>query len=89
MESEDLASFIDFFVALREQQQPWQGIRTWVSLEGDLKLSATCSSLGGVVFQVELRGLQGAPEEWQVVAGIESELGQLDRIAEEVATLQR
>lgn len=87
IETGDAASLVNFFIALGEQQRPWQGQRTWASLEGDFNLSVTCSSLGGITFQVELRDLQGAPEEWQVIAGIEFELGQLARLAEDAVTL--
>jgi hypothetical protein len=57
--------------------------REWQSLEGDFRLSATCTPLGNVVFNVELHGLQGATEEWAVTAGIDYELGQLERLFEE------
>lgn len=89
VETGDVASLVDFFEALGVQQQPWQGQRNWASLEGDLRFAGTCSSLGAVAFTIELRGLQGAPEEWQVVVGIATELGQLVRIAEEATALQR
>jgi hypothetical protein len=88
MEAEDVGSLIDFFLVLGQQQQPWQGARSWGSLEGDFTLSATCSSLGIVVLKVALRGLQGAAEEWQVAAGIELEFGQLAQLADEARLLQ-
>lgn len=88
IEAGDAASLVDFFIALGEQRRPWQGQRTWESLERDFSLSVTCSSLGSITFQVELRGLQGTPEEWQVIAGIEFELGQLERLAADAAAVQ-
>jgi hypothetical protein len=86
-ETGDVASLVGFFATLAEQQRPWQGALTWASLERDFKLAVTCSALGTIIFSVDLRGLQGAPEEWQIIAGIESELGQLARFAEDAAAL--
>jgi len=59
----------------------WQGIKSWESIEGEFIISATCSSLGEVLFTVRLRGLQGAPEEWTVSVGLATEFGQLRNIA--------
>lgn len=87
-ETGDAASLTNFFLTLGEQQRPWQGQRTWESLEGDFNLTVTCSSLGAITFRVELRGLQGAPEEWRVIVGIEFEFGQLARLADEAAAIQ-
>jgi len=64
---------------LGKQGRPWNGVREWQSIEGDFKLSATCTALGNVAFNVELHGLQGATEEWAVTAGIDYELGELER----------
>lgn len=76
-----------FFVSLGEHRVPWKGALTWASLEGDLGLSVTCTALGSVTFQVKLRGLPGAPEEWSVQVGIETGLGELERLAIEAKGL--
>jgi len=70
-----------FFHELGCLERPWQGQRTWASIEGEFSISATCTSLGNVTFCVALRGLQGAAEEWSVEAGLETEFGQLAKIA--------
>lgn len=80
VETGDAAGLQAFFADLDKQGRPWSGAREWESIEGDFKLSATCTALGSVVFNVELHGLQGSPEEWAVTAGIEYELGQLERL---------
>ena len=80
-------SFADFFCELARSERPWEGERKWWSMEGELAIAATCSSLGVVVFQVTLCGMQGAPEEWRVRVGIEAELGQLTGLAEEARAL--
>lgn len=87
-ETGDVAALADFFAELGQMQSPWQGAKIWESLEGDFQLSVTCSSLGAVLFRVELRGLQGAPEEWHVDVGIESEFGQLEQLAKEAEGLR-
>lgn len=87
-ETGDVATLIEFFGELGQMQSPWQGAKTWESLEGDFRLSATCSQLGAVLFRVELRGLQGAAEEWHVDIGIESEFGQLEQLAKEAEGLR-
>jgi hypothetical protein len=74
-----------FFQELSCFQKPWQDRRVWTSIEGDFVFSATCSSLGSITFYVELRGLQGAPEEWRIEAGVVAEFGQLVQIAENAA----
>lgn len=70
-----------FFQEIAGFKKPWQGQHSWASIEQDFRLSATCTSLGSVTFQVELRGLQGTPEEWRVEAGLDSEFAQLEQIA--------
>jgi hypothetical protein len=70
-----------FFQELGRFDKPWQGKKTWASIESDFSISANCTSLGSVTFCVELRGLQGAPEEWRVDVGLVSEFGQLEQIA--------
>lgn len=76
----DAAGLQAFLAGLGKHGRPWTGAREWQSIEGDFKLSATCTALGNVVFNVELHGLQGATEEWAVTAGIDYELGELERL---------
>ena len=73
----------EFFQELGCFEKPWQGQRSWSSLEGDFSLSETCTSLGNVTFRVALLGLQGAPEEWRAETGLVTELGQLEKIAKQ------
>lgn len=83
VEAGDAAGLQAFFVDLGKQGRPWSGKKEWQSLQGEFGLSATCTVLGNVVFNVELHGLQGATEEWAVTAGIDYELGQLERLFHE------
>lgn len=71
------------FQELAAQEKPWKGEKGWQSIEGEFSISATCSSLGEVQLLVKLRGLTGAPEEWNVEVGLITEFGQLERIAKQ------
>ena len=84
---DDAAHLGRFFVDLGENERPWKGTREWQSIEGDLKFSVTCNALGNVTFDIHLSGMPGAPEEWSVRVGLDTELGQLQRIGEEAGEL--
>jgi len=77
----DASGLNEFFQELSRFERPWQGQRNWATLENDFSISAICTSLGNVTFHVALLGLQGAPEEWHVEAGLVTDLGQLEQIA--------
>jgi len=79
----DAQGLNNLFQELGTYQKPWKGKKEWQSIEGEFSISATCSSLGEVQLWVELRGLQGAPEEWKVHVGLVTEFGQLEKIAKE------
>ncbi len=70
-----------FFQQLAGYQKPWQGELCWASLESEFEISATCSTVGHVNFQLKLSAHPGATEAWQVQAGLDAELGQLETIA--------
>lgn len=89
LETGDAAGLARFFGDLGKMEAPWKGPHIWSSLEGDLELSATCSSLGAIVFKVAMVARQGAAEEWNLHAGIETEFGQLARIAADARELVR
>jgi hypothetical protein len=81
VENGDASGLEGFLADLGKQERPWKGMREWQSIEDDFKLSATCNALGNVLFTVQMRGLQGAPEEWAVTAGIDYELGRLEPLS--------
>lgn len=71
----------NFFQEIARSQSPWKGTRAWGSLEGEFEISATCTTLGHVIFLIKMAGQIGAAEEWKIQFGLETELGQLDLIA--------
>ncbi len=72
-----------FFSKLAAYHQPWEGVESWESPEGEFKLSSSCSTVGHVSFQIEIREKFGGPEEWELSAVLATELGQLPVIAKE------
>ncbi|MFI8615383.1 DUF6228 family protein [Acidovorax sp. NPDC077693] len=84
---DDAPSLGRFFTDLGAKKAPWNSALEWGSLEGDLYFSVTCTSLGSVTFDIRLEGMPGAPEKWSVHAGLETEFGQLTRIASEAQEL--
>lgn len=83
----DVAGFANFFSELAAFDAPWKGSRTWSSLEGDLELAASCTNLGAVIFLVSMSGMSGATEEWRLQAGLETEFGQLQKLAADAKDL--
>ena len=76
---DDLA---DFFGELERDWRGWDGVRTWTSLEGDLRLRAR--HRGRIELSVELRYPVGVPE-WSVTAHLSIEPGeQLSRVVAEL-----
>ncbi|HNB76730.1 MAG TPA: DUF6228 family protein [Enterococcus faecalis] len=70
-----------FFQEIASFKNPWQGTRDWGSLEGEFEISATCTTLGHVIFEVKMAGQIGGTEEWKAQFCLETELGQLETIA--------
>ncbi|WNL48077.1 DUF6228 family protein [Dyella sp. BiH032] len=67
---------------LAAYELPWNGTKSWATIEGEFQISATCGAGGAVTFLVTLSGLPGSNEEWRVSAGVASELGQLPLLAQ-------
>ena len=73
----------EWFKQLTAERKPWQGDMRWSSLETEFEISANCTSLGQVCFEVNLWLNVGAEEESQIKTFIVSELGQLEKIGRE------
>ena len=76
----DIKALLTFFQTLAKASKPWKGEQSWASIEEDFSISASCSSLGQVTFEVTLWGFPGDPEEWKIKTGLVSEFGQLPKI---------
>ena len=75
------SEFARYFSGLAAHAGPWPGAEGCESLEGDFSLSARCSALGVVTFDVAIHGPFGIPEEWKLSSKLTSELGQLPGMA--------
>jgi len=78
-DSDGLARWMEELAA---NELPWNGERSWATLEGEFEISATSTSGGAITFVVTISGLPGSNEEWRVSAGIGSDLGQLPTLAQ-------
>ena len=76
----DAYGFADLMEHLATYEKPWLEAQRWESIEGEFKFSATCSKLGKVTFELEFCHY-GCSEEWQVKTQLNSELGQLPKLA--------
>ena len=83
----DAKGLANLFEELGTLNRPWTEEHSWVSIERDFSIFATCTPLGSATFRIELSGLQGASEEWEVRAGIQVEFGQLEQIARHAKTV--
>ena len=72
---------LQWFEVLGGNKKPWSNEITWESLEGELRISATCSALGEVSIYVALIDQQGADEESRIQTALVTELGQLPNIS--------
>ncbi|MCA1566541.1 MAG: DUF6228 family protein [Acidobacteria bacterium] len=59
----------------------WRGEKRWASIEGDLKLICTSSTLGHITIVVELDSYVDDPYIWDVRCSIVLESWQLDALA--------
>ena len=75
------SEFTQFFARLASYERPWSATEHCASLEGDFSLSARCSAVGIVTFSISILRQFGGPEEWKLTCDLDTELGQLPRIA--------
>ncbi len=78
--SPHMSGIAELFCQLAAQSLPWSDAISWESLEREFSISAACSSLGVISFQVRILHL-GRSEEWSLVATLTTELGQLPELA--------
>lgn len=71
-----LSDPVDFFNDLATHWQGWSDLKKWMSLEGELSLSAKSDLLGHIALSVELD-----QEQWSLLAVLILEAGQLEAIA--------
>ena len=70
----------DLLEALASQNNTWEHEEIWESLEQEVKLLVTCSKLGQIIFEIELREVESI-EEWSIRVQLQSEFGALPMLA--------
>ena len=71
--------FPKFWEELASSWKGWSGERTWSSLEGDLKFTATSDNLGHITIRCHLSS--GGFEGWSITVWLHCEAGALDSLA--------
>jgi hypothetical protein len=75
------------FRSMADDWSGWIEPKTWESLEGTLRYTATCDRTGHVICSVELRqGLQPTP--WKAEVPLTFEAGQLARLSTQVSAFE-
>ncbi|MDE3738588.1 DUF6228 family protein [Pseudomonas resinovorans] len=69
-----------FFQELGAMLAPWTEPLVYESLDHDLTMIATCSALGIVTLQIEMRPNEGANDAWTLHTSIQLKLGKLPDI---------
>lgn len=72
---------VKMFESMASSRNGWQGQVGWSSIEGELALACTCDKLGHVYIDLDLKDEANGGERWSVSSRIQTELGQLLRIA--------
>jgi uncharacterized protein DUF6228 len=72
---------VKMFESMASAINGWQGQVEWSSIEGERTLTCLCDKLGHVHVDVDLKDDANGGERWSVSSRIQSELGQLPRIA--------
>lgn len=75
---------VELLALLAREQRDESFPASWQSIETDLSLVFRCDPLGHVLVGVEMKRQTGT-EDWRLKAEIETELGQLPRIAASAA----
>lgn len=76
----DAYGFADMMESLASHEKGWSDIQRWETIEGEFKVSIKCNKLGKVTFEIEFSHY-GCAEEWLVKTQLNTELGQLPRLA--------
>jgi hypothetical protein len=72
------------FADMAAKWSGWPGELVWESLEGEFQLRCTHDGLGHIAIRVELRS-GPMHDDWQVMATVMTEAGQLETIAQQAA----
>jgi hypothetical protein len=77
-------SFVSFFQGLAHDWSGWKGEKKWLSLEGELELSATIDLTGHVNLKVRIKSDPYPYYGWSFSTTLLLEAGQLEQIARQI-----
>jgi hypothetical protein len=80
----DCQLLVDCLNHLARRERGWEGAVEWSSIESELSLRFRCNKHGHVFFDIEMR-CEYSEEDWLMKATIQTELGQLPKIAADAA----
>lgn len=78
--------FVEYFQMLAGHSRPWTGEKVWETLEGELRLEATCDAWGHVRYKIELREHN---LDWSIGCGLLFDLGMLSQHASDAESFMK
>jgi hypothetical protein len=79
----DCQDLVNFFQFIAKEYKGWNGVRKWASIEGEFVLSATCDSLGHVMFSLTICEFN-EHETWESNVSLGIESGQTESIVKKM-----
>ena len=82
-------SLAAYFRHLASFRAPWTDPQEWRTWDPDLRISATCNNHGHVLFRIIFAAgyiVYQSVESWEANIGLETTLGELDKIASNAST---
>lgn len=83
----DHADLIAFFDEMAKDWKGWSGIRVWSTVESDFELTATNDGVSTVTLKVMLNKADSSAGPWSFTVDLKIDLGDLNRIADELRAL--
>ena len=81
----DCQPLVEMLAYLASLRADWSSPAEWSSIESEFAMKIRCDSWGHVLVAVHMQRVRGGPEDWKLDAEIETELGQLPKIASNAA----
>ena len=83
----DHSDLIAYFEGMARDWKGWNGARAWSTVESDFELVATNDGVSTVTLKVTLNKDDGSAGPWSFAVDVKIDLGDLNRIAEELRAL--
>lgn len=80
----DELGILKLFESANKSMKPWDGSKSWESLEGEFKIELSCSSTGQVKIFVAMCKSRGGINSWVIKFNLNTELGELTSIEDKL-----